>query len=199
MLKLRKVAVTGGLSSGKSTVCRFLKECGAHVVSADEIVHQLLSPTTNLGQDVIKLLGAEIIVDCMIDRKRIAKKVFESPELLKKLEGLLHPAVQLEMQRQYRLVEEKGTEALFVAEIPLLFEANQDSWFDAVIAVMTDEKHCRERFVETTGYPIEEYERRMSLQLEPKEKAKRSHYILQNDGDLASLKKQTFQLFKILT
>ncbi len=54
MLKLRKVAVTGGLSCGKSSVCRIFKEFGAYVVSADEIVHQLLSPETDLGQEVIR-------------------------------------------------------------------------------------------------------------------------------------------------
>ncbi len=57
MLKLKKVAVTGGLSCGKSLVCRILQELGAYVVSADNIVHQLLSSDTNLGQEVIKLLG----------------------------------------------------------------------------------------------------------------------------------------------
>ena len=57
MLILRKVAITGGLSCGKSSVCRIFKELGAYVVSADKIVHQLLSPDTNLGQKVIKLIG----------------------------------------------------------------------------------------------------------------------------------------------
>ena len=57
MLKLKKVAVTGGLSCGKSSVCRIFKELGAYVVSADKIVHQLLSPDANLGQKIVQLIG----------------------------------------------------------------------------------------------------------------------------------------------
>ena len=79
MLRLRKVAVTGGLSCGKSSVCRIFKELGAYVVSADEIVHRLLSTKTNLGQQVISLLGKEIITNGKINRSTIAKKVFNDP------------------------------------------------------------------------------------------------------------------------
>ncbi len=90
MLKLEKVAITGGLSCGKSSVCRYFKELGAYVISADEIVHQLLIPTNELGQEVIALLGKDIAVNGTIDRSMIAKKVFENKTLLLSLEKLIH-------------------------------------------------------------------------------------------------------------
>ena len=81
------MAVTGGLSCGKSSVCRIFKELGAYVVSADEIVHQLLSPDTNLGQKIISLLGTEIVVNQKLDRSRIAEMYFKNPELLNRLKN----------------------------------------------------------------------------------------------------------------
>ena len=73
MLALKKIAVTGGLASGKSTVCALLKKRGAYVVSADEIVHRLLSPHTPLGRQVIKVLGSDIVSGNELDRKKIAQ------------------------------------------------------------------------------------------------------------------------------
>ena len=119
---LRKIAITGGLSCGKSSVCRIFKELGAYVISADEVVHQLLSPTTNLGRQVISLLGADIVVDKQIDRSKIAKKVFKQPALLQSLENLLHPAVRDEIEKQYQQIANQPSPPLFVVEIPLLFE-----------------------------------------------------------------------------
>lgn len=118
MLTLRKVAITGGLSCGKSSVCRFFKELGAHVVSADEIVHQLLSPTQRLGQQVIALIGGDIVVNGKIDRSIIAKKVFDNKRLLHSLEELIHPVVLNEIEKQYQQVSNQGKAPLFYSRNP---------------------------------------------------------------------------------
>lgn len=198
MLTLLKAAVTGGLSSGKSTVCQIFRGLGSYVVSADAIVHQLLSPNTSLGQEVIKLIGVEIVTGKTIDRKKIADKVFSNPQLLNQLEKLLHPAVLTEMTKEYQKAKELGA-PLFVAEVPLLFEAGMDAWFDATIAVLADEQNQRERFKASTGFSDEEFRLRMSRQLTPAQKAERADYILSNDGDFASLESQVFLLYKNLT
>src|ERR1700733_7337913 len=131
MLKLRKIAVTGGLSCGKSSVCRIFKELGATVVSADEIVHQLLSPQVSFGQQVIMLMGPDIVVKGQIDRSRIAKKVFNNRTLLNSLEKILHPAVNNEIENLYQTALAKHKDKIFVAEIPLLYESDFGQ-FDAV-------------------------------------------------------------------
>jgi len=140
MLIFRKGAVTGGLSCGKSTVCRILKELGAYVMSADEIVHKLLSPKTDIGQKVVNLIGAEILIDGQIDRSVIAKKVFNQPHLLQSLENLLHPAVQEEIETESAYVESNQLASVFIAEIPLLFETGGERFFDFTIAVVADVK-----------------------------------------------------------
>src|SRR6478672_5591088 len=95
----KKIAVTGGLSSGKSTVCQFFREFGAYVTNADEIVHRLLTPEKSVGQQVINLFSEDILTNGQIDRSKIAEKAFSNPKLLQALEDLVHPIVQHEIEK----------------------------------------------------------------------------------------------------
>lgn len=199
MLNLRKVAVTGGLSCGKSSVCRFFEKFGALVVSADEIVHRLLSPETNLGQSVIRLIGNDIIINNQIDRSKIAQKVFNHPSLLNSLEQILHPAVQEEIKKYYETANQQKKTKLFVAEIPLLFEAGMEGFYDAVITVTADPKISTQRFHKATGLSAEEYKKRSERQLPIEEKAKKAHYVIVNNGSLEDLEIETKKLMNILT
>lgn len=199
MLKLRKVAVTGGLSSGKTTITRFFKELGAYVISADEIVHQILSQRNSLNkqihQKIIGLLGNDIDKNGSLDRQLIAEKVFKDEKLLKNLEEILHPAVLCMMEESY---SEHQNYPLFVAEIPLLFEGNYEDWFDAVIAVSAPEKECIRRFCEQGGTK-DEYFRRMHFQMPAEEKEKKAQFTITNDSDLDHLQSHVVQLFHVLT
>lgn len=198
MLGLKKIAVTGGLASGKSSVCQILQVCGAYVVSADEIVHQLLSSDIEIGKQVIDQLGPEIVVENKIDRKKVAQKVFADPKKLETLEKLLHPAVFHEIERRYQKVRKEQTHPLFVAEIPLLFESKNKLPFDLVVAVVADEPLCLER-IRKSGHPPEEYRGRMKRQLTPQEKGAKADVVIFNNGTLEELKKQVTNLYKTLT
>lgn len=198
MLALSRVAVTGGLSCGKSSVCRILKELGAYVISADEIVHQLLSSDTNLGQEVIKLLGTDILVNNQIDRSRIAQLVFRNFELLQSLEKLLHPAVYDEIEKRYQQEAMHSQSTLFVAEVPLLFESGGEKWFDYTVAVVADPELCFERFKRATGYNKEEFENRSERQWPMLDKAKKAKYVIMNNESLISLRDVTQELYQEL-
>lgn len=199
MLILSKVAVTGGLACGKSSVCRIFKELGAYVVSADEIVHQLLSPDTPVGQKVIDLLGADVVNNRQIDRSKIAKKVFNQPALLQALENILHPSVREEVERQYQLIKTHSSFPLFVAEIPLLFESSHLGQFHYTIAVIADAEVCQQRFINSTGYDAEEFIKRMNRQLPNDEKAKRADFVIVNDGSVEALKDQVKEIYFKIT
>jgi dephospho-CoA kinase len=186
MLKLNKIAVTGGLSCGKSSVCRIFSELGATVVSADEIVHQLLSPQVPYGQQVIKLLGPEIVVKGQIDRSKIAKKIFNDLTLLYSMEKILHPAVKSEIEKHYQSSLSNKESKLFVAEIPLLFESDLGQ-FDATVAVIADINLCKQRYEQTTGFEKSEFEKRMARQLSPEEKAKKADFVITNNGSFEDL------------
>lgn len=192
MLRLKKIAVTGAASSGKSSVCRFFREWGAYTVSADEIVHKLLSPQSITGQKVVELLGQSVIHNNNIDRQRVAERVFNEPALLQKLEEILHPAVYKEMENEYEKAQNSSDCTLFVAEIPLLYETGGEKFFDAVIAMNTPEALCKMR----SKSP--DYEKRMARQWPAEKKLEMAPYRLNNDGDLETLKKETAKLYQQL-
>lgn len=199
MLDLRKVAVTGSLSCGKSSVCLILKELGAYVVSADKVVHQLLSSKTNLGQKVIKLLGSDICVNQEIDRSRVAHIVFHNVTLLKALEKLMHPAVYKELELEYQKQKElPQPPSLFVAEIPLLFEIGWDKYYDVTIAVAADPEICCRRFEETTGKGSTEFYSRMARQLPLLTKMELADYVIMNNSTLSDLHQTTKKLYQDL-
>lgn len=163
------------------------------MVIADAIVHDLLSHDTNLSQQVIRLLGSDVVVNGKLSRKAIADKVFKNPETLYALEKLLHPAVLNKIEEIYRSASKSGIYTAFVVESPLLFEIAQESFYDIAIAVLADESKCRERFSKQ-GFSHEEYDRRMKRQLNPNEKAKRADFVILNNGSPEDLQKQVTEL-----
>lgn len=200
MLKLRKVAITGGLSCGKSSVCRFFKELGAYVISSDDIVHHLLSTDANLGQEIIKLLGTGVIANQKLDRSRIAQIVFHDFTLLKALENILHPAVYHEIEKKYQQqANQNHPPPLFIAEVPLLFESDGEKYFDYTVVVKANPEVCAERYQKSSGHALQEFEKRMSRQLPTSEKAGRADYVIENNGSLEELKQNTVELFQKLT
>lgn len=188
MLNLRKVAVTGVLSSGKSTVCQIFRELGAYVVSADEIVHKLLSMNTPLGNKIICLLGTDVIKNDKLDRQAIACKVFNNEPLLKAYESMIHPEVFLEINQQYAIAKKEHA-PLFVAEVPLL--KGYESHFDTIIQVTAHESLRKSRFKGSTL----DFNRRMQRQ----QTKTISDFTIQNEGDLHSLQDNVKNIFHQLT
>ncbi len=198
MLKLKKIAITGGLASGKSSVCRILAKLGAYVVDSDAIVHSLLLPDTALGKKIIELLGHSIVEDGHLSRKKMAEIVFRDPQKLEKLETLLHPFVLREIESMYQKASRQKNCPLFAAEIPLLFEIGAEDFFDHVVTVIADEKKCKTRLASIGSSP-HDYERRMQRQLSPEAKAKKADFVLINNGSFEDLEKQVQSLFQTLT
>lgn len=197
MLNLLKIAITGGIASGKSTVCQFFKELGAFVVNADAIVHELLTPDTDLGKQAIQLLGIQVPFDRGLFRKIIAEKVFKDPNRLAKLEKILHPEVLKKIKELYIQAQEKGTYTNFIVEIPLLFEIQNEEFYDLVITVLSREEIARKRF-EQSGFEPQEYEQRMKRQMNPSKKALLSDYVIENNGSLEELKNKVILINQTL-
>lgn len=193
MLKLRKIAVTGNLAAGKSTVCHLLKKLGAHVLDSDKIVHTLLN-SSPIKKAIVKLLGEEVLEKGRIDRSKIARIVFNSKKNKKllQLEKIIHPEVLKKINQKYRESKKKNKDQLFVVEMPLLFEMKAEKFFDFVISVIADEKICAGRFGT-------DFKKRNQRQMTSAEKTKKADFVIYNNQDLKSLKKQTTNLYSYLT
>lgn len=196
MLALRKVAVTGVPSSGKSSVCHFFNTFGAHVENADAIVHEMLTIKHPVGKAVVDLVGPDIVEEGTLNRNKIAKRVFADPNLLKTLESLIHPEVEKEINRRHRQADIQHTFPLFVAEVPLLFEAKMDPVFDKVITVVADLSSCRRRFTLLRGPGSEKtFDQRLARQWSQEKKAEYADYIVTNMGQEEELESTVKALF----
>ena len=192
MLDLKKVAVTGGLASGKSTVCFLFENKGAYRVSADAIIRQLLSSKTSVRLQVIDLLGPDILEKEEIIRSRVAAFIFSSPEKLKKIESILQPAALDVIEQEYlKAIDQKAP--LFIAEVPLLFECGLEEKFDAIITVEAPLEERRKR------YKKDDFDIRISHQLNDKQRAMKADYIIQNKEGIPLLEAQINPIFSILT
>jgi dephospho-CoA kinase len=192
MLNLKKVAVTGGLSCGKSSVCLILKKLGAYVVSADSIIQQLLYSDINLIQQMVNLLGSNIVVNGQLDRSQVAHIIFQDSQKLQAVEALLHPEVEREIDREYQQQQCSSFSPLFVAEIPLLFESGWKKNYDYTIAVVT--KYAQQRYEKKTNDYVQ-FNKRMAKQFSLVDKLIFADYVLVNDQGLADLQKSTREIY----
>jgi dephospho-CoA kinase len=183
------VAVTGPFASGKSTFVRFLGELGAETVSADEIVHDLLTRDEQTISRVAERFGDEVLGERGVDRRTLGRKVFGDPEALRDLEEVLHPLVRRETERRIAASEAD----LFVAEVPLLFESNSSADYDYTVAVTVPEERRRawaaERGVDEAALRAIE-----ARQLGQEDKARLADVVVQNDGGVDKLREQAEEL-----
>ncbi len=199
MLELKKIAVTGGLASGKTTVCEFLKAHKAYVVSADAIVQELLENDPKIQAQVIDLLGDEVVSKGKIDKKKVAEKIFSDGLKLNNLEKIIHPTVFNQMKRHYEKACAKENFTFFVAEIPLLFETGFQKFFDTVITVYAHPEISKDRFSIRTGLSETEWNQRMMHQLPIESKKAGAHFIINNDGSLKDLESQVNHIVNVLS
>jgi dephospho-CoA kinase len=178
------IGLTGGMGAGKSEALAALERLGAATLSTDAVVRELLEGD-ELRDELVARFGDQVAPDGRIDRTAVATLVFEQPDELKWLEGVLWPHVgeRVNSWREEMSALEPAPRAL-VVEVPLLFEAGMDGVFDHTIAVVADERVRSARAAERGHAGVESRDTR---QLSQQEKAERAEYVVQNDGDLKEL------------
>ncbi|MBF5058740.1 dephospho-CoA kinase [Candidatus Neptunochlamydia vexilliferae] len=189
---MKKIVITGGIASGKTTVCHILKKHGAYYLSSDEIIHRLLREDPPTIQAVTTLLGPDALKDGKIDRKEVAEIVFNDPKKLEALEKILHPKLLAKIKEAY---QQAGECELFIVELPLVQEIGKEKDFDLTIAVVFDEAEAMKRFVKE-GFTEESYKKRMARQWKISEKANKADYVIHNDGTIEELGIKVLELIK---
>lgn len=186
-----KIAITGGIGSGKSTVAAFIREMGYTVVSADEAYSRVAQSRAYLDK-VKKMFPSAVSGNPpVLDRAKLSAEVFADSAKLEKLNELAHPMIMKEM-----FAKAKGKEPSFF-EVPLLFEGGYENLFDKVIVVMR-EREARIRSVcMRSGLTREQVEARIGAQTDY-ERDFSQYIVLQNDGDVELLKENTRRIIKAL-
>lgn len=181
MTQSKKIAVTGGIGSGKSAVCGILHRMGYPVFSCDGIAADLWRE-----QPFLQTLAARF-PDCLeggiISREALTRKVFSDVSARRALNEISHPVI---MERLMRAMER---EKVAFGEVPLLFEGGYETLFDGVIALRRPLSARIASVMERDGCTQAEVEARMGAQLEASGLEQRPCYLLENDGDLETLER----------
>lgn len=178
-----KVAITGGIGSGKSLVCQVFKTLGIPIFNADDTSNQLVENNLELKASIIELFGKEAYINGNYNRKFIGNIVFSNPEKLQLLNDLIHP---LAIQAAKQWFEEQHA-PYAIKEAAILFESNAQQDIDIVIGITAPEAVRIERVMQRTGYNKEEVIKRIALQMPDEEKMAKCDYVIQNDNKTAIL------------
>jgi dephospho-CoA kinase len=175
------IGLSGAIASGKSEALAALGRLGAATLSTDAVAHELLDEPATLER-LVERWGPEVGPEGRVDRERVAAIVFNDPAELRWMESVVHPLVG---ERVVAWRSELGAgHALAVVEVPLLFEAGMESFFDATLVVVAgDERRAEWAKARGTG----EVDGRSGRQLAESEKAARATFVVANDGTLDDL------------
>lgn len=189
-----RVALTGGIGSGKSTVSALLAERGAIVVDADAIAREIVEPGEPALAEIATAFGVEVIgPDGRLDRARLAALVFDDPVALRRLNAITHPRIA---QRSVDLIAQAPTNAVVVYDMPLLVEQGPDALmgWDHIAVVDCPDDVRLDRLVER-GMDADDARRRMASQATRDERNAVADTVIDNSGDLASLTGQVHRLW----
>ncbi|MFN3698974.1 MAG: dephospho-CoA kinase [Dictyoglomus sp.] len=181
-----KIGITGGIASGKSLVCSFLRELGIPVVSADDIVKELQKDEYYLSE-IRKLFGDEVFIGRELNRKKLAEIIFSNEAKRELLNKLLHPPVLEEIKKR---IEKLKDYRIIAIEVPLLFEVGIEDWFDEIWVVYIPIDLQIKRIMERDKLTKEEALLRIRSQIPLEEKVKKAHFVIFNDGDEKNTKEQ---------
>jgi dephospho-CoA kinase len=189
------LGVTGGIGSGKTTVCGFLEEKGARVFYADIEAKRLMQEDEDVRAAIIDAFGAAAYAaDGTLDRAVLADRVFGDAEQLDRLNAIVHPRVfeAFEAAKERAAEEEVG---LLVHEAALLFEAGGDAHVDTTAAVVAPEAERVARVAERDDVTPDQVRARMGHQLPQDELRRRADHVLENDGTLEDLRQKSVELY----
>ena len=185
-----RVALTGGIGSGKSLVGEILEELGALVIDSDQLAREVIERGSPGYEEVVTAFGDSILSEGQIDRAKLAAVVFKEEDLRKKLESIIHPLVR---EAAEKLARNLPSGAILVNQIPLLVESDGAKRFDYVITVSADEEIRRER-LRLRGLKDYEITERMAAQVADLDREKIANYILRNDGSIDELNRAVEEL-----
>ena len=194
---MKKIGLTGGIASGKSTVAAMLRELGFDVILADEISRRLLVPGQAAYDETVREFGREIVLaDGILDRKKIASIVFADRSRLDRLNAIIHPRVEAEMLKRFAEWEREGRTVAFV-EAALLVEAGYTKSLDGLVVTWCTPEQQMERLI-ARGMTELDARSRIAAQMPVEEKLKLATYKIDCSGSIEKTRQQVEQLAKTL-
>jgi dephospho-CoA kinase len=190
-----RVALTGGIATGKSYVLSRLRERGVPTIDADDIVHDALGPGTPTTKAISAQFGGVFLKpDGSIDRPRLGAKVFGEPESRLRLEAIIHPVVYQTIRKWYDTLDRP----MGIASVPLLFETQREGDFDFVTVTSCPPDVQLQRILDRGGISGEEARQRIAAQMPSQQKVQRADFVIQTGGTRLATDRQVDELLVAL-
>ncbi|MBU1727086.1 MAG: dephospho-CoA kinase [Candidatus Omnitrophica bacterium] len=185
------LGITGSFGSGKSSVSGIFRSLKAKVIDADQLAHQCLNRGSVSYKKIVRVFGKTILdKDLLIDRKKLARIVFNDRDSLKKLNSIIHPQVVKWIKKDISLARE----GIVVLDVPLLVEAGLKDLADKLIVVNIDKRQQIKRIQAKTKMSREDILRRIACQIPLRKKLRLADFVIDNSGTRQETKKQVEEI-----
>jgi len=196
----RKIGLTGGIASGKSSVSKMLSGLlGCEHIDADEICRRLLEPHEEGWQEFTRVFGSVYLSeDGAIDRPRLRTDLFDSEQFRQKVNSIIHPIAKRVVLSRMNQIVESGSGLKVVVEVPLLYEVHWEDLFDTVIVVNADYETCLKRLMDRDGLDKAAAAKELQSQWPLTEKVMKADHVIDNSGLLQDTNSQVKHLAELL-
>ena len=189
---MRFIGITGGVGAGKSEILQYIrKHYKCEIYLADEVAHQVKMPGTQCYEQLVELLGQDVVgADGQINKAAMAEKIFADKSVLAKVNDIVHPAVKTFLLDRLAAAKENSGLELFFVEAALLIEAGYGSLVDEMWYIYAKEEVRAERLRSARCYSDEKISQIMRSQLSEEEFRRASDFVIDNSGALADSYRQ---------
>ena len=196
---MKRIALTGGIATGKSHVRAQFEKLGVPTVDADVLAREVVVPGSPVLAAVVARFGSEVLDSAhALDRRTLAAIVFADPDARKDLERIVHPAVKAATDAWFQSLD-PASHAIAIADIPLLYEAGREHDFDIVITTACDRDTQLRRVMARDSIGELEARQRLDAQLPTDEKVRRADYVITTDGSYEDTNRQVQAVLEELT
>jgi dephospho-CoA kinase len=196
--RVRRVALTGGIATGKSHVRAHFEHLGIPTIDADILARDAVAPGSAGLAAVVRRFGTGICdADGTLNRRKVGAIVFRDPEARRDLEQIVHPYVREMMERWFASLDPERV-PFAVADVPLLFEGRREADFDAVIVTACEPGTQLNRLMARDGLDEAEARQRIAAQWPLPDKIAKADYVIRTDGSLDATNRQVDEIASTL-
>ncbi len=193
---MRRIGLTGGIASGKSTVDAIFAELGAHVVDADAAARQAVAPGSPALRAIARQFGQGVfLADGSLDRRALREVIFADPDARRRLNAIVHPEVSRLIEAELGRLGAADPGGVAIIDVPLLYESGWDKLFEAVVVVWVPPALQVARLMARDGVSREAAEASLQAQMPIDEKRRRAQFAIDNSGPVEETRKQVMAVW----